>query len=238
MSHFVLVHGGLHTSWCWKPLAQRLAEAGHIADAIDMPGRPGGPEMPKIDLRSYATVIAAAIESAEEPVILVLHSVAGLAGSLVATTHARRVASVVFVNALLPDMGQSGMQLLDRPECLLLTREGALVPSSDGSSVFVESEEVAIEAFYNCCEPKAAKEAATRLVPEPLSVLVEPMPPIGAEFATISKTYIGCRDDRLVPLGLQRNSSDQCSARFIELAGDHSPWLSAPDEVLTILDAL
>jgi pimeloyl-ACP methyl ester carboxylesterase len=238
LTHFVLVHGGLHTSWCWRSLYQRLSEAGHLADAVDMPGRPGGPRTSHLDLDAYATVISAAIEGAQEPVVLVLHSIAGLAGSLAAATHAQLIVRVVLVNALLPEEGQSGMQLLTRPECLLTARPGALVPSLDGSTVFVESHDVAIEAFYNRCEPSAAVEAAAHLVPEPLNVLVEPMPPIGAAIKQIPKTYIGSRHDRLVPWALQRRVSDNCAAQFVELDGDHSPWLSAPDDVLAILDAI
>ena len=41
MTKFVFVHGGLHGSWCWEPIAGPLRADGHVVELVDLPGRPG-----------------------------------------------------------------------------------------------------------------------------------------------------------------------------------------------------
>jgi hypothetical protein len=36
MTTYVLVHGGLHGSWCWQRVVGPLREAGHAVDAVDL----------------------------------------------------------------------------------------------------------------------------------------------------------------------------------------------------------
>jgi len=38
MANFVLIHGGAHGAWCWKPLMKELAKAGHRGFAFDFDG--------------------------------------------------------------------------------------------------------------------------------------------------------------------------------------------------------
>jgi pimeloyl-ACP methyl ester carboxylesterase len=213
-----------------------LRSAGHRVEAVDLPGRPGGPAWPTIDMASYVDVVTSAIDRAGEPVVLAVHSLGGVAASLAVESRADAISRVVFVNSLLLNDGEGALDALTRggQDCVLL-RPGALVPSEDGATIFVDSTDTAIDAFYNCCDPTVAKEAASQLVPEPLPPVLQPLAVSAARFGSVPKTYIGAKNDRTLPWALQQQMSDAYSARFVELGGDHSPMLSATDDLLTVL---
>jgi pimeloyl-ACP methyl ester carboxylesterase len=237
MTTFVLVHGGLHGSWCWAPVAGPLRAAGHDVTAVDLPGRPGGPEGSSCDMASYVDVITGAIDDASGPVVLAVHSLGGVAASLAAESRAEAISRIVFVNSLLLNDGETAIgALLSRGEESALSQDGALVPSPDGATIAIASIETAIDAFYNCCEPDVARRAAIRLVPEPLPPVLEQLSITAAQFGAVPKTYVGARRDRVLPWAMQTAMADAYSAKFIELGGDHSPFLSATDELLAVLD--
>lgn len=239
MSTFVLVHGAMHGSWCWDPVAGPLRDKGYYVDAVDMPGRPGGSQLASPDLASYAATVIAAIDRCEEPVILVAHSLGGLGATLAAEARADALARIVFVNSLILGDGEGALQTILAPTSeSFFTREGTLTVSSDGASIFVSSPEAAIDGFYNRCDHADAMAAASRLVPEPLPPVLEIVRVTGSRFGAIPKTYIGSREDRAVPWQMQRDMSERAGADFIELDGDHSPFMSATNDLLAALAGL
>lgn len=239
MSTFVLVHGAMHGSWCWDRVAQPLRDKGHYVDAVDMPGRLGGPEPTEPDLASYAATVIAAIDRCEEPVALVAHSLGGLAATLAAEARAEALARIVFVNSLILRDGEGALQTILAPGSeSFFAREGTLAISGDGASIFVTSPEAAVEGFYHRCDPVDAKDAASRLVPEPLPPVLEIVRVTGSRFGSLRKTYIGSREDRAVPWQLQRDMSEAAGAEFVELDADHSPFMSATNDLIAALDGL
>ena len=236
MTTFVLVHGGLHGSWCWEPVLEPLRAAGHQVDAIDLPGRPGGPEVSSIDIGSFVDVLTDAVNRAEEPVVVVAHSLGGVTAMLAAESRPQAISRIVFINAVLPCDGEGVLQTVIEggPESVLL-REGARVPAGDGLTIFVDSPATAIDAFYNRCDPDVAKQAASQLCPEPMPPLLAPVSVTATRFGSVPKTYIGAEDDHVVPWALQQRMSHTHSARLVKLNGDHSPFLSATDDLLTAL---
>ncbi len=237
MTMFVLVHGGMHGSWCWEPISGPLRAAGHQVTPVELPGRPGGHQSSSISMASYVDVITVAIDDASGPVVLAVHSLGGVAASLAAESRAESISRLVFVNALLVNDGESAIgALLSRGEESALARAGALVPSPDGATIATASVETAIEAFYNCCEPDVAREAAMKLVPEPLPPAMEQLSITAGRFGTVPKTYVGSRNDHVLPWAMQTAMADAYSAKFIELTGDHSPFLSATEDLLAVLD--
>lgn len=236
MKTFVLVHGGMHGSWCWDPIVGPLRAAGHHVTAVDLPGRPGGPVGSTVDMNSYVEVVTAAIDAASGPVVLAVHSLGGVTASLAAESRAESISRLVFVNSLLVDDGETalGAVLRGGSECVL-TREGALVASADGSTIALDSPETGVDAFYNCCDPEVARNAVARLVPEPLPPVLEPLSITTGRFGAVPKTYVGARRDHVLPWALQTSMADAYSAEFVELGGDHSPVLSATDDLLSVL---
>lgn len=239
MSTFVLVHGAMHGSWCWDRVAQPLRDKGHHVDAVDMPGRPGGSQLARPDLASYAATVIAAIDRCTEPVVLVAHSLGGLGATLAAEARAEALARMVFVNSLILNDGEGALQTILAPTSQsFFTGEGTLTVSTDGASIFVASPAAAVEGFYHRSDHADAMAAASRLVPEPLPPLLEIVRVTASRFGAVPKTYVGSREDRAVPWQMQLDMSKRAGAHFIELDGDHSPFMSATNDLLAALAGL
>jgi pimeloyl-ACP methyl ester carboxylesterase len=233
MSTFVLIHGGLHGSWCWERIREPLVSAGHEVVAVDLPGRG---EQPGADLGidAYVDVVAAAVERAQQDVVIVAHSLGGVVASQFAERE-RRPIGTILVNALLVENAEATFPKLQAAGagCLLL-RPGTLSFSDDGRSVSI-APDAAIEAFYNRCEPADAAWAAGQLCPEPIPPLTVPLKITPEGFGNVPKLYLGARDDNVLPWSFQKKMSSACGATLIELGGDHSPFLSVPDKLVAHL---
>src|SRR5580700_4179046 len=103
MSLFALVHGGAHGGWCWEMVVPELERRGHRVVAPDLPF-----EEPDAGAAEWArTVISAvdeAVSSDDADVVVVGHSLAGLAVPVVASW--RPVRRMVFLAAQVPVPGQ------------------------------------------------------------------------------------------------------------------------------------
>ncbi len=80
MSTFVLVHGAWHGGWCWQLSAPMLEQVGHRVLTLDLPGL-GDDTTPvqNITLAAYSEAVARVVNAQPEPVILVGHSMGGVA---------------------------------------------------------------------------------------------------------------------------------------------------------------
>jgi pimeloyl-ACP methyl ester carboxylesterase len=65
-------------SWCWDRVVGPLRDAGHRVEAVDLPGRDG--TLPD-GYDEYVDVVAAAVDRATAPVVLVGHSFGAIAVS-------------------------------------------------------------------------------------------------------------------------------------------------------------
>lgn len=113
MSTFVLIHGTWLGGWAWDRVLPFLREAGHQVFAPDLPGLGGDAHSVHADIDPF--VHAAAIVDlldAEDlrDVVLVGHSYGGIVAQQASASD--RVARVVFVDAFLPETGESAFDLL------------------------------------------------------------------------------------------------------------------------------
>lgn len=114
-SHFVLVHGACHGSWCWYKVATLLKSAGHKVTAVDLGGaginQKQRHQMTTLSdqLEPLMELLAALLP--EEKVILVGHSMGGIAISVAAEKFTKNVAAAVYVTAFMPKPGFNLVQL-------------------------------------------------------------------------------------------------------------------------------
>jgi pimeloyl-ACP methyl ester carboxylesterase len=232
MTTYVLIHGGLHGSWCWRRVVGPLRDAGHAVEAVDLPGR-GGTD--GADVAAYVDVVAAAVDRAEPPVVLVGHSLGGVTVSRFVESAPDAVAGLVLVNALLVEDGEAALPKVQTAgeECVFL-QPGALVFSDDGSTVSIARRFV-VDGFYNRCSATDAEWAAAQLCAEPVAPLMVPLHITAGGFGSVPKVYLGSRSDRVLPWWFQVKMSKAAGAQMVELEGDHSPFLSVPDDLVACL---
>jgi pimeloyl-ACP methyl ester carboxylesterase len=229
MTTFVLVHGALHGSWCWRHILAPLRHAGHSVDAIDLRAQDSSAGT---GFAASVEAVAAAVNRAQPPVVVVAHSLGGAKVSQYLEGAPDVVAGVVLVNALMVEDGEAVLAKLQTAgeDCVFM-RPGALNFSEDATTLSVTAA-AAAEGFYNRCGPADAAWAAAQLCPEPVPPLLQPLHLSAKGFGMVPKIYLGSRHDRVLPWWMQEKMAKAAGAQLIELGGDHSPFLSVPDELV------
>lgn len=107
---FVLVHGAWHGGWCWRPVSDALATQGHRVFTPTLTGLGERSHLldKSVNLTTHITDIANVIQYEElSNIVLVGHSYGGIIISGVAERLADRVSSIVFLDAFLPEDGET-----------------------------------------------------------------------------------------------------------------------------------
>lgn len=99
---FLLVHGAYHGAWCWAAVGRKLAELGHRAIAIDLPGHGASRfDRARVDLDVYADALVDAVErEGLSDLVLAGHSMAGAALTIAAPKIASRLKRLIFISAM------------------------------------------------------------------------------------------------------------------------------------------
>ncbi|WP_076823075.1 alpha/beta hydrolase [Pseudofrankia asymbiotica] len=229
MATFVLIHGGGHGGWCWERAAPLIHRAGHHTVAPDLP-------MDDVEagVREWADVICSAT-SGETDVILVGHSMAGLALPVVASM--RPVLRMVFVAATVPLPGMSWTDYIDTQAGPVVTMNPeAVVYDSLGRSVM--SKQTATEVFYHDCPPGIASAACERLRPIAFTSWTELCPINEWPNGVPSSVILGAHDRVLAPTWIRAVARDRLHTMPVELPTGHSPFYAAPQAFVDALLAL
>jgi pimeloyl-ACP methyl ester carboxylesterase len=114
MSTFVLVHGAWQSTRTWDLLAPLLSKHGQrvITPVLSGLGTDQSRLSPDITLRQHVEDVSLEMSRFAEQVILVGHSYAGMIVSGVAETNPTQVERLVFLDAFIPENGQSVLDLL------------------------------------------------------------------------------------------------------------------------------
>jgi hypothetical protein len=94
------------------------------------------------------------------------------------------------------------------------------------------------EIFYNTCPPEIVAKLVARLKPQPVAPMATPLHLTDARYGKVRKTYIVCEADHTFPAAAQQWQCDRMpEATKYTLPTDHSPFYSAPKELVAIIDA-
>jgi len=234
MATFVLVHGAWHGGWCWERVAPLLVAKGHRVIAPDLPGM--GADLRKHGsdpLRDWTDFIADLTTSAGEPVILVGHSLGGVAISEVAERVPESIDRLVYLTAFLLRSGQSLADVANRyPD---IGPGPALRPAEVDGEVIVDPDQ-AVGIFYNAMSADDAQAAVDRLVAQPVAAFTKPVTLTAERFGRVPRVYVEATDDRAISLEMQREmqAALPCDT-VITLKCDHSPFYSAVPELAEAL---
>jgi pimeloyl-ACP methyl ester carboxylesterase len=118
VSTFVLVHGAWQTASTWNLVVPLLRKAGHTVVVPRLNGLENDEVAlsPAISLQGHIEDVAKVLSQENpEPVILVGHSYAGMIITGVAERYPHRISRLVYVDAFIPEDGQSVLDLLPAP---------------------------------------------------------------------------------------------------------------------------
>ena len=237
MSSYVLVHGAWHGAWCWDKVVPLLEAEGHSVTAVDLPGH-GDDTTPLTGLTQaeYGRRVADAVEAAGEPVVLVGHSMGGMAITQAAEYVPDKIATLVYVCAFLPGPGGSLLTLADGDT------EARVLPNlevDEPAGVCRVAKAALVECFYEECDPEDAAAASARLGPESLAAFATPVAVTDDRAGSVRRIYVECVRDHAISITKQREmwAARPCE-RVETIDTDHSPFLSRPEELAAHLLAV
>lgn len=233
MATFVMIHGAWHGGWCFDALRSLLEAKGHKMIAPDLPGM-GGDEatLAAVTLEDWAEFTAAICWEAETPVILCGHSRGGIVISEAAERAPASIAALVYICAMLIPSGQSRADMRtanqSNPEFDAIRSSvsfGSVIDASGAAAVFAQ-----------LSPPDLSTAAIARLVTEPEAPTNTPLQLSEARYGAVPRHYIECLYDRAITIADQRRMQAilPCVS-VITLDTDHSPFLSAPNELANAL---
>ena len=237
MSTYVLVHGAWHGGWCWDKVVPLLEAKDHKAISLDLPGH-GTDKTPisEITLQSYADRVCKVLDAQPEPVILVGHSMGGSVITQTAEYHPERIKTLVYLCAFLLRNGESIRALAQRDQGSFSGRNRVIDENGGFSTV---KEEALREAFYADCSDEDVARATSLRVPEALAPSQTPVRTTEENFGRVPRIYIQCLRDRSISPALQKQMYEALPCeRVISMETSHSPFLSAPAELVTHLTSL
>lgn len=237
MARFLLIHGAAHGAWCWRAVIPALEALGHRARAIDLPSHGADPTpVGTVTLEDYAqSILAALAADAEEPAILVGHSMGGFPITRAAEIDPSRIARLVYLCAYTPWEGLALTQMrMKAPYQPLLP---AIRMAGDGKS-FSFDPAMAPDLFYHDCAPEDVAFALAHVCPQPKAPS-ETVVDLTDRSQSLPRSYIVCARDRAIPPEFQRAMAARFAPEDVtELDTSHSPFLSAPEALAARLDAI
>jgi pimeloyl-ACP methyl ester carboxylesterase len=216
---FVLIPGAGGTAWYWHRVVPLLREAGHEAIAIDLPG-----DDPAAGLPEYADLVVSAIRNRGN-LALVAQSLGGFTAPLVAAKVP--VASMVFVNAMIPCAGETPGAWWDNTRWaqarVAAAEQGGYDPEFDLAVYFLHD-----------VPPEIAAAGEPYQRPEADAVFGSACD-FGSWPAIPIRAVAGA-DDRFFPVGFQQAlARDRLGIEADVLPGGHLNALSQPARLVSYL---
>ena len=226
---FVLVHGAWHGGWCWCRVAARLRARGDIVFTPTLTGLGERAHLlhPKIDLSLHVADVLGLIKCERlNNIVLVGHSYGGFVISGVAEAVANKISSIVFLDAFLPDDGESLLDVVQPAvqEVIhgVLDRRDTTVPVRDAAAFKVNEKD---RAWVD-----------SLATPQPIGTMTEKIKLTGARERVATKTYIRAAGYPNVSFdkAYVRTKADR-SWRTYEVPCGHDVMIDEPDRLADIL---
>jgi pimeloyl-ACP methyl ester carboxylesterase len=216
-STILLVHGAWADGSSWKDVILGLRREGVRAIAAPIP------------LTSLADDVAAlkrTMARTEGPVILAGHA---YAGAVIGALNDDRVKALVYIAALAPDEGETVAQVFYKDE--KHPQSPKLAPDREG---FIWMPE---EGFGNAFAQNATAEqiALSAAIQRPISVKCIQEPVAKPAWRSKPSWFLVAEEDRMINAKTESFMAKRMEAKTRALAVDHTPLLTAPEEVVDII---
>jgi pimeloyl-ACP methyl ester carboxylesterase len=214
---FIVVHGAWADGSSWREVILGLEREGLRVTAAPIP---------LTSLGDDVAAVKRAIARANDPVILVGHA---YAGAVIAAVNEERVKALVYIAGLAPDEGETVAHVFYRDE--KHPQSPRLAPDVDG---FIWMPD---EGFGNAFSQNATSEqiALSAAVQRPIAVkcIQEAVPT--PSWRSKPSWYLIAEEDRMINPRTQHFMAQRMRATTTSLPVDHTPLLSAPENVVEII---
>ena len=214
-----------------------LEEAGHVAQAPDLPGSGDDPTpIPEVSLQGYADRIAGVLDAQVEPVVLVGHSSGGVVISQAAEQRPDKVALLVYLAAFLLRDGETLFGVAENETGSMVLPN--LVMSEGGASATIREDAVR-EALLHDCPEEDVERAKRRFAPQALAPFATPLSLTEENFGRVPRAYIETLQDRAISPPFQEYMYGRQPCReVLTMDTSHSPFFAAPEELAGHLGSL
>lgn len=236
MSVYVLVHGAWQNASTWDLVAPQLRAAGHTvySPLLTGLGTPVHPLTPAITLQTHIEDVLRVLRQDDlQRVTLVGHSYAGMIITGVAEAARERIAHLVYVDAFVPQDGQSVLQLLPAPFQQAFRAQA----ETEGDGWRLKASERQLD-LWGLHDPLAREFVRAKLCDFSLNCFAEPLSLPTNAAATLDRTYIACTAENyparvaFQPFAAQ---AQQAGWRYFELPTGHDCHVERPEEFSQIL---
>ena len=189
----VLVHAQWHDEWCWNKLLPLLDEKNLKAVAFDLPGH--GKDTVSVEDVTFEACVQKVVSVANDQagqVIFVGHSSSGILISQAAEILGKdKVASLVFLDAFMPNDGESVFSLAEKFAPAGTPLGQSLILSKDQKTISLNLKS-ANELLYHDCPVSDQNFALSNLREGPFTVLATTARLTDSRYGAIPKFYILC----------------------------------------------
>jgi pimeloyl-ACP methyl ester carboxylesterase len=231
MRVLVLVHGGGQGGWCWQACARLLRAAGHEVYTPTLTGFGERGHLVAAGFETYVEDVVKTIEFEDlDDVVLVGHSMGGVIIPRVAERVRERIASVVWLAAVVTADGESLLQAV--PQSPWIAR--AVKLRADGTAH--TDPLLILDASLQDATPEQRETVRRRYCAYPPHALVEPGRLTAFLALGLPTAYVTATQDRtIVPELCAKFASRLPGCRQASIAAGHGCMITRPDETARAL---
>ena len=228
MATFVLVHGAWHGAWCWRRVARLLAKNGHevFTPTLTGVGERSHLLSPFITVDTHIADVVNEMKWQElKDVVLVGHSYGGMVISGVAEQMEKAIASLVMLDAFMPEDGQGVLDIYppaNREPIEAVVRSGASTMPPRSAALFKVNEQDRAWVDAQC-------------TPQPIQCWLQKVALTGARERIGKKTYIRAAGFANPYFDAALASARARNWRTYELPCGHDVMLDMPERLTEIL---
>jgi pimeloyl-ACP methyl ester carboxylesterase len=236
----VLVHGAWQASYAWEEVKTNLTAQGYQVKVVNLKGH-GDDNTPvsELSFSGYVDQVKAAIDSFNEPVILVGHSLGGAVITQTATQVPAKIAKLVYVAGFIPQTGKSVLDYAGLDKASLLgpvlefnadqTSAGLANPDINFPKVFIQDGTDQQKQFVlDHYRAEAVIPLAT-----PLNYTTESYTAAGRKY------YVFTTEDNAISYPFQQQmAADAGITKTFTINSGHSPFISKPTELTSVLEII
>lgn len=237
----VLVPGSFHFPKHFATFIARLQTRGYEAVAVQLASNFHDRSTPRTkshheDATAIKQTVKSFIDQGKD-VVVMCHSYGGLPttealAGMKKTENSPGVVHIIYCCAFVPMPGQTAIESVKASGAILKEWTGL---EDDGITRYVLDKETVIEVLYEDVDSIAAQKAYDDLGLMSLGPSFSPL--VGCAWKEIPCTYIHCENDKALPASVQEMMCEQAGiGDIVRLSASHSPFLSQPDEVVSIIE--